>query len=365
MNTNMIKRQLILNLIDLIIIFISFILSLNLVNTTQSINSLILIPIIIYMTLNTVSFTLFKCYSSIWRYAGDREILTIILASTVYIVPMYFINNYIGFEFSKLFYILSAMFVIILSCGLRITYRLGRRMHLYSFNMKNRDRVLIIGGGYSGSTVIKETINNKSLQKEVVAIVDDDKVKLGRFINGVKVVGNLDEIEDIVNKFKIDEIIFSISNIEPKLKQTIINRCKETNCKLKTIPSIDEMIDGKVDIKKIRDVEIKDLLGREPINVDLLKMSEYIEQKTILVTGGGGSIGSELCRQIATFNPKQLIIVDNYENNAYQIQQELVRKYGSNLNLKVIIASVREIVRMEEIFKTYLPQVVFHAAAHK
>ena len=163
----------------------------------------------------------------------------------------------------------------------------------------------------------------------------------------------------------VDEIILAMANVDKARKSEIINICKETKCKLKTIPGIYEIIDGKVDIKKIRDVDIEDLLGREPIKVNMEEMSGYIEERTVLVTGGGGSIGSELCRQIASFNPKHLIIVDNYENNAYAIQQELIRRYEGKLNLSTIIASIREYKRMDEIFNEYKPDVVFHAAAHK
>ncbi len=203
------------------------------------------------------------------------------------------------------------------------------------------------------------------MKKRVVGILDDDLNKVGRKIHNIKILGTTDEVKRIVEENNIDEIIIAMANVSKEEKRAIIEKCQQTKCKLKTLPGIYEIIDGKVDIKKIRDVEIDDLLGREPIKTNLSEISNYIEEKVILVTGGGGSIGSELCRQIASFNPKHLIIVDNYENNAYAIQQELIRKYGKELNLSTIIASIREEVRMEEIFKTYRPEVVFHAAAHK
>ncbi len=175
-----------------------------------------------------------------------------------------------------------------------------------------------------------------------MAIIDDDKNKIGRIIHNVKIVGTTSNIKEVVEKYNVDEIIFSIANIEKRRKKEIIDICKNTNCKIKTIPGIYEIIDGKVDIKQIREVDIEDLLGREPIKTNLREISNYIEGKVILITGGGGSIGSELCRQIAGFNPKELIIVDNYENNAYSIQQELLRKYKNKLDLKTVIASIRE-----------------------
>ena len=169
----------------------------------------------------------------------------------------------------------------------------------------------------------------------------------------------------IVKLYKIDEIIFSIANISKKGKKEIIDICKNTNCKIKTIPGIYEIIDGKVDIKQVRDVDIEDLLGREPIEVDFNLMGSYIQDSTILVTGAGGSIGSELCRQIANIRPKKLIMLDNYENNLYSIQQELIRKYGDSIKMIAVVASIREQKRMEKIFDKYRPEVVFHAAAHK
>ncbi|HBF7851344.1 TPA: polysaccharide biosynthesis protein [Clostridioides difficile] len=225
--------------------------------------------------------------------------------------------------------------------------------------------ILIIGAGDAGEMVIQELKRNPELKKVAVAIIDDDKNKIGRIIHNVKIVGTTSDIKDVVEKYNVDEIIFSIANIEKRRKKEIIDICKNTNCKIKTIPGIYEIIDGKVDIKQIREVEIEDLLGREPIKTNLREISNYIEGKVILITGGGGSIGSELCRQIAGFNPKELIIVDNYENNAYSIQQELLRKYKNKLDLKTVIASIREKKRMDEIFNKYKPEVVFHAAAHK
>ena len=229
----------------------------------------------------------------------------------------------------------------------------------------NNKRVLVVGAGSAGQMIINELKENPQLNKVPVGIIDDDINKIGRRIHHVKILGDTSQIKDIVEKQKVDEIILAIANVDKARKAQIIEKCKETKCKLKTIPGIYEIIDGKVDIKKIRDVDIEDLLGREPIKVNMKEMSDYIKERTVLVTGGGGSIGSELCRQIASFNPKHLIIVDNYENNAYAIQQELIRKYENKLNLSTIIASIREYKRMDEIFNEYKPDVVFHAAAHK
>ena len=232
---------------------------------------------------------------------------------------------------------------------------------------KNTDisRVLIIGAGCAGEMVVKELEKNPQLNKKAVAIIDDDITRIGDQVSGVDIVGTRNSILKIVKLYKIDEIIFSIANISKKGKKEIIDICKNTNCKIKTIPGIYEIIDGKVDIKQVRDVEIEDLLGREPIEVDFNLMGSYIQDSTILVTGAGGSIGSELCRQIANIRPKKLIMLDNYENNLYSIQQELIRKYGDSIKMIAVVASIREQKRMEKIFDKYRPEVVFHAAALK
>ena len=232
---------------------------------------------------------------------------------------------------------------------------------------KNTDisRVLIIGAGCAGEMVVKELEKNPQLNKKAVAIIDDDITRIGDQVSGVDIVGTRNSILKIVKLYKIDEIIFSIANISKKGKKEIIDICKNTNCKIKTIPGIYEIIDGKVDIKQVRDVDIEDLLGREHIEVDFNLMGSYIQDSTILVTGAGGSIGSELCRQIANIRPKKLIMLDNYENNLYSIQQELIRKYGDSIKMIAVVASIREQKRMEKIFDKYRPEVVFHAAAHK
>ena len=232
---------------------------------------------------------------------------------------------------------------------------------------KNTDisRVLIIGAGCAGEMVVKELEKNPQLNKKAVAIIDDDITRIGDQVSGVDIVGTRNSILKIVKLYKIDEIIFSIANISKKGKKEIIDICKNTNCKIKTIPGIYEIIDGKVDIKQVRDVDIEDLLGREPIEVDFNLMGSYIQDSTILVTGAGGSIGSELCRQIANIRPKKLIMLDNYENNLYSIQQELIRQYGDSIKMIAVVASIREQKRMEKIFDKYRPEVVFHAAAHK
>lgn len=359
-------RQVSLWALDMCGILISVLVSMILTWKYQNLDiSTMMLSIIIYMLIHTVSFKLFKCYSSLWRYAGEEELISILSACLVYVIPVYIVHRLIGIDYSILFYAVSTILIIGYTGGLRLVYRTGRRFKTRMIVSQDSQRVLVVGAGSAGQMIINELKENPQLKKVPVGIIDDDINKIGRVIHNVKILGDTSQVKEIVEKENVDEIILAMANVDKARKSEIINICKETKCKLKTIPGIYEIIDGKVDIKKIRDVDIEDLLGREPIKVNMEEMSGYIEERTVLVTGGGGSIGSELCRQIASFNPKHLIIVDNYENNAYAIQQELIRKYEGKLNLSTIIASIREYKRMDEIFNEYKPDVVFHAAAHK
>ena len=359
-------RQVSLWALDMFGILISVLVSMILTWKYQNLDiSKIMLSIIAYMLIHTVSFKLFKCYSSLWRYAGEEELVSILSACLVYVIPVYIAHRLIGIDYSILFYVVSTILIIGYTGGLRLVYRTGRRFKTRMIVSQDSQRVLVVGAGSAGQMIINELKENPQLKKVPVGIIDDDINKIGRVIHNVKILGDTSQVKEIVEKENVDEIILAMANVDKARKSEIINICKETKCKLKTIPGIYEIIDGKVDIKKIRDVDIEDLLGREPIKVNMEEMSGYIEERTVLVTGGGGSIGSELCRQIASFNPKHLIIVDNYENNAYAIQQELIRKHEGKLNLSTIIASIREYKRMDEIFNEYKPDVVFHAAAHK
>ena len=358
-------RQAILLSVDICCILIAFLLSLRLIGNNSGIElNNIIIPLGICIVLHIGIFMKSGCYSSLWRYAGDEEILSIIISSVIYTMISIISHKILGYNYSILFYLVYGIFIAASTIGVRLCYRSGRRLANRGY-IEEESRVLLVGAGTAGHVVINEIKRNPQMKKKIVGLLDDDINKVGRRIHNIKILGITDDVEKIVNQYHIDEIIITMANVSKEDKKAIIEKCQQTKCKLKTLPGMYEIIDGKVDIKKIRDVEIEDLLGREPIKTNLKEISDYVENKVVLVTGGGGSIGSELCRQIATFNPKHLIIVDNYENNAYAIQQELIRKYGKTLNLSTIIASIREEVRMEEIFKEYRPEVVFHAAAHK
>ena len=358
------KRQIGIWATDIICILISTLITSLLLKLSLNLEQYITYNVT-YIILSTISFITFKCYSSLWKYAGEEEVMSVIIANIAYMPIFYALNKLPIFERSILFYVINIMLITISTISIRVGYRTLRRIKYRIYNNKNKTKVLIIGAGNTGEIIIKEIMNSPKSGKKVVGILDDDTHKIGKTIHDVKILESTMNLNEIVKKYDIDEIIFAISNISNIRKKYIIQQCKETKCTVRTVPGILEIIDGKVDIKQVKDVDIEQLLGREPIDTDVDDIKGYIENRVVLVTGGGGSIGSELCRQIASFNPKTLIILDNYENNAYAIQQELYRKYKNTVNIKTIIASVREEKRMDNIFNTYKPEIVFHAAAHK
>ncbi|KXZ40581.1 NDP-sugar epimerase, includes UDP-GlcNAc-inverting 4,6-dehydratase FlaA1 and capsular polysaccharide biosynthesis protein EpsC [Alkalithermobacter thermoalcaliphilus JW-YL-7 = DSM 7308] len=360
-------RQIILLGLDIILFNLAAIISLELIyNFDRSASYIAIFKqwSIVYTIVAVAIFYTFRCYKSLWRYASIEEMLSIVISSITTMIIIYPIFKLKKLDLSANFYIINTLIMIGLNGGLRFSYRLIRTLKTKHL-LKKGTKVLVIGAGVAGTLVIKELFNNPQIKKIPVGIIDDDKEKLGRFIHGVEVLGDREKIKEIVEKKNIDEIIIAIPSVDKQEKRKIIQICKETKCKLKILPGVYEIIDGTVNIQSVRDVEIEDLLGRDPIKVNLKEISGYLKDQVVLVTGGGGSIGSELCRQIARFNPKKLLILDIYENNAYDIQQELIRKYQDKLNLKVIIASVRDKRRMEQIFTEYNPDIVFHAAAHK
>lgn len=322
-----------------------------------------LIVTVIYIT----CFYLFKLYESLWSYASiDEFMLAIGACLTSNLATIAFVRIF-GHGFAYGVSIIACAFSIIFILGLRMSFRIfGRFESILNYNAStiNKKRVLIIGAGAAAAMVIKE-MKSSSLSKYMpVAVIDDEDYKKGKNIMGVKVVGNRKDIPAIVVQQAIETILIAIPTIDEVDKKQILEICKKTNCKIEIIPGMYEIINGRVSLNQIRKVEIEDLLGREAVHLDMAGIASYIQGKTILVTGGGGSIGSELCRQILKFEPEQLIVFDIYENNAYDLQMELKYKYPK-LDLKVLIGSVRDIKRLEYIFEKYSPNIVFHAAAHK
>lgn len=324
-----------------------------------------IIPFNILLTL--LFFALWKLYKSVWRYASATELLNIVFATTCAAIAQIILCNVMNQKMPRSYYMIYWFLLFGMCCVIRFSYRILRLINskrIDRADKENRNNVLLIGAGAAGNAILKEIESSSYLNLNVKCIIDDNPGCHGKFLRGVPIVGGRDKIIDAVGQYAVDEIIFAIPSANTQTRKEILDICKESGCKLRTLPGIYQLINGDVSVSKLKEVEIEDLLGRDPIEINTEEVLNYVSGKVVLVTGGGGSIGSELCRQIAGHHPKQLIIVDIYENNAYDIQQELVRKHPE-LNLQVLIASVRNTARINDIFATYQPNIVFHAAAHK
>jgi len=321
---------------------------------------------LIFTLISIPIYYIFHLYNSLWKYASLDEFIKIVLACISAPIVIYLcLLLWWDFRIRIGVFFLYSFFCMLLIGGHRLSYRIFKRIRIvYNNGDKDYKRVMIVGAGEAGAIVIRELKNHPEMGLKPVAVIDDDKAKHKSKILGVPVYGGRESIQKIAKQKGIDEIIIAIPSAPKREIKEIFNECKKTTCKLKILPGVYELIDGKVTINHIRDVQIEDLLGREPVKVDLEEISQYLKGQVVLVTGGGGSIGSELCRQVARFEPKQLLILDIYENNAYMLHQELLRRYPY-LDQRVLIASVRDRARMEAIFDKYRPDVVFHAAAHK
>lgn len=321
-------------------------------------------PIIVAETI--LIFYIFRMYHSLWAYAGLNEMGNIVAACVASALFQLAIITGTDGSMPRSYFFLYLMYLGAFSLAGRIMYRLIR-MKLNQWRLRkngNAKNVMVIGAGEVGNQIIKELITSKALTHAVKCIIDDSPEKLGKFIHGIKVVGTRDFIAEAVTLYQIDQIILAMPSVKKSIQKDILMICKETNCDIKVIPSVDQLVNGEVTVNQLRDVAVEDLLGRDPVKVDNKMIGEYVKDKVVMITGGGGSIGSELCRQVARFNPKQLIIVDISENYAYEIQQEMKRKYPE-LQLEILIASVRNTNRMNDIMQKYHPDIIYHAAAHK
>lgn len=330
-----------------------------------------MLPIRQFMLLDIVLalgiFYLFRLYHSLWAFAGETELQNLVMACLTASVA-----DGIGINFFRMgtkavpdsYYFLYFFFLLSFLFASRFSYRFFRSRKHKLQNRKNSVSVMIIGAGEAGNAIIKEIVTSNYSTMVIRCIIDDDKNKWGSFIQGIKVVGGRDKIIESADLYDIDEILLAIPSASPTQIRELLEICKETNCKLRSLPGLYQLANGDVNVSKLRDVEVEDLLGREPIRVDIDSILGYVQNKVVLVTGGGGSIGSELCRQIAGHRPAQLIVFDIYENNAYDLQQELKEKFPE-LNLTVLIGSVRNTNRINAVFETYHPDIVYHAAAHK
>lgn len=318
-----------------------------------------------YTIISLLIFWVFRLYHSLWQYASIAEVYRIAEACITVEVVHFLSNKMVGNMLPRSCYFNAAIYLIIAICASRFMYRMIRTVLNKYRNIKTSNNVMIIGAGEATNVIMREIQNSSYLANSNIAcIIDDDRRKVGKYIRGVKVIGTRDKIKEAAKLYDIDEIIFAIPSASNEVKRDILNICKETDCTLKILPGVYQMVDGEINVNAIRNVDVLDLLGRDPIEVDIESIMGYVKDKVIMVTGGGGSIGSELCRQLVSHKPKQLIIFDIYENNAYDIQQELKINYP-DANVVTLIGSIRNVSRLESVFAQYKPDIVYHAAAHK
>lgn len=317
----------------------------------------------LYILFSLAVFWYLKLYKSIWRFASYSELLRVSVAT---IISALFHTVGITLLYIRMpisYYFIGALLQYVAVLGIRFSYRfilLIRKIRVKQIN----SRIMVIGAGSAGQMLIRDIQRAGEVDGEVLCIIDDNQNKWGRTIDNIPVVGGRENILEMVEKYSIDKIFLAIPSATAQQRRDILNICNETSCELKNLPGMYQLVLGQVTASAMRNVSVEDLLGRDPIRVDLQEVFQFINGKTVLVTGGGGSIGSELCRQIAAHSPKELIIFDIYENNAYSIQLELKEKYP-DLKLIVLIGSVRDSRRIYQVFETYHPEIVYHAAAHK
>ena len=322
-----------------------------------------------YMIINVITtviiFLLLNLYNRVWSYASLYEMLLIVCAAMLSTAFQAFGFSLLYLPIPRSYYFFYFILLSITTLITRFSYRILHTMQNgIKKSAKHSRNTIVIGAGEAGNMIIKELKSSKYLNQKVVCVIDDNPFKKGKYIHGIRIVGGRDMIQEAAKKYDAEEIILAIPSAGNKATRDILRICNLTDCKLKILPGMYQLINDEVGVSNLREVSIEDLLGRDTINIDMESVGQYVSNKRVLVTGGGGSIGSELCRQIAAHNPKLLIIFDIYENNAYEIQQELIRKYP-NLKLEVLIGSVRNTSRIESVMEYYRPDVVFHAAAHK
>lgn len=336
----------------------------------HTIEPLFIDTLVHYAVLNTFCsiciFAAYRMYSTLWSFASIMDFFNVVKAVLISSVFQFIGIHMLAWPIPRSFIVLYIGWLGIAAVFPRMMIRIlrgGRRIPLQAIG-KQAIPVMLIGAGEAGSIILQEFKNSKFVEKEIVCVIDDDPKKWGTFIHGVPVVGGRRKITQSVVRFGIQEIVLAIPTLKPHERKNIINICQQTGCKMSTLPGIYQLINYDVKVSMLRDVQIEDLLGREAVRTDLESIMSYVKDQKVMVTGGGGSIGSELCRQIADDQPKQLIIIDNYENAAYELQMELGRKHPE-LDVIVLIVSVQNRRKIREIFEQYKPDLVFHAAAHK
>ena len=318
----------------------------------------------VYTVMCLIVFYVLGLYNSLWKYISVREAALIVQAAVIAGVLQYFLMNMLELYMPRSFPVLNILFLTILLGGERFSYRFVRSLLHSRVSARTQARTMLIGAGEAGAAVLRELNNSDRSHNRIVCIIDDKAEKKGMRLNGVPIVGGREAIAKAAEDYRVSEIIFAIPSCSAQDRRDILRLCQETRRTTKTLPGLAEIANGEVKIERLRNVAIEDLLGRDSVQVDMAGIESKLRGKTVLVTGGGGSIGSELCRQVAARAPKRLVIFDIYENNAYAIQQELLHKHPG-LDLVVLIGSVRDKERVEQLFTAYQPDIVYHAAAHK
>lgn len=321
---------------------------------------------LINITCTVLIYSILRLYSSLWRFASIEELKNVIIAVGLSSVTQTAGMKLMGCEVPRSYPFLYLLLLALLTIVSRFSYRFLRiAMHKYR---KEREispiQTMIVGAGSAGYMIVREMNNSKHLNRKIPCIIDDDPAKQGTYLQGIPIVGKKEMIPYYAEKYGIEEIVIAIPTISREGQKELLDICQKTPCKILILPGIYQLVNDEVSVSMLREVQIEDLLGREPVNLEMNEIMEYVQGKVVLVTGGGGSIGSEICRQVALHNPGLLIILDIYENNAYDVQNELLAKYP-DMNLKVLIGSVRNRKRIDSIFEQYHPELVFHAAAHK
>ncbi len=309
-------------------------------------------------------FRLFKMYSSMWQFASVDDVMRIAGASLCTVLLHVFGMFLCGFSMPRSLPAINFVLLFLLTCVSRLSPRVVRNILKRAKGRTNLRRTMLIGAGEAGSTILNEFQTSIHSRNNVVCIIDDDPSKVGQYLHGVRIVGTREAIPECARRYAVEDIVLAIPTASNRSKRELLTLCQKTGCHIKTLPALYQLANGDVSIQQIRNVQVEDLLGRDSVNVDLSHIDRYVRGKVVLVTGGGGSIGSELCRQLVRYQPKQLIIFDIYENNAYEIQQEL-RRNVPGFEPVVLIGSVRDRDRVNSVFETYHPDLVYHAAAHK
>lgn len=307
-----------------------------------------------------------RMYHYIWRTVNAHDVIRMCVS----VVLAFALSNlccvFLSLPLPASVWVMVFVFQLCGLVGERCALRLWSVVqYSYGKGNKGEERIMLIGAGESGRMLSRELRSSPQVKGRLCCVIDDNPQLHGKYLDGVRIVGGRDQIEDAAKRYDITQILFAIPTIQPEEKAAILNICKMTGCRLRVLPGLYQLLNGEVSLSAVKDVQVEDLLGRSPVQLNKAVVSDFLEEKVVMVTGGGGSIGSELCRQIATCHPRRLIILDIYENNAYDIQQELKRTYGPKLDLYVEICSIRDKKRVYQIFEHYRPDVVFHAAAHK